>query len=155
MVTSSPAVAPALLQVFDEILVNASDNRLRHPGSCDRIDVVIRRGDAAAGTAPFVSVTNNGRSVPVRMHQKERMYVPELLFGHLLTGSNFDDAAKRLTGGRHGYGAKLTNVFSKEFAVEIVDAHSARGKVRTYRQAWRNNMRECGPPDSLHSPSTT
>ena len=147
-----PAVAPALLKVFDEILVNAADNHQRHPGSCDRIDVVIRRGDAAAAVAdaadaaPFVSVANNGRAVPVRMHRKEGMYVPELLFGHLLTGSNFDDDAKRLTGGRHGYGAKLANVFSREFAVEIRDARG-KGPCRTYRQVWRDNMRACDAPD--------
>lgn len=42
------------------------------------------------------------------------MYVPSLLFGHLLTGSNFDDNEKRLTGGRHGYGAKLASEFHLE-----------------------------------------
>ena len=58
------ASVPALLKVFDEILVNASDNRLRHPGSCNRIDVVIERGDASS--RPFISVRNNGKSIPVQ-----------------------------------------------------------------------------------------
>ena len=49
------------------------------------------------------------------------MYVPEMIFGHLLTSSNYDDSVQRFTGGRHGYGAKLTNIFSKRFEVEIVD----------------------------------
>ena len=43
------------------------------------------------------------------------------MFGHLLTGSNFDDAQQRVTGGRHGYGAKLVNIFSTSFTVEAVD----------------------------------
>jgi DNA topoisomerase-2 len=125
-------LVPALLKVFDEILVNASDNHLRHPGSCDRIDVVINRGEvdpssSSSMTRPYISVSNNGRSIPVRMHKVENMYVPELLFGHLLTGSNFNDDQRTLTGGRHGYGAKLTNVFSKEFVVEIRDGHGTRG----------------------------
>jgi len=132
---------PALLKVFDEILVNASDNRLRHPGSCNRIDVIIQRGDSSS--KPFISIMNNGTSIPVQIHKKEKMYIPELLFGHLLTGSNFNDSQKRLTGGRHGYGAKLTNVFSKEFAVEIRDAHSTRGKCKTYKQVWEDNMHTC------------
>jgi len=71
------------------------------------------------------------------------MYVPELLFGHLLTGSNFNDEQKRLTGGRHGYGAKLTNVFSKKFMVEIGDGHSTKGKFKTYKQIWEDNMHVC------------
>ena len=132
---------PALLKVFDEILVNASDNRLRHPGSCDRIDVTIHRGDDSSD--PFISIMNNGKSIPIQIHRKEKMYIPELLFGHLLTGSNFNDDQKRLTGGRHGYGAKLTNVFSKQFIVEIGDGHSSRGKCKTYKQVWEDNMHVC------------
>ena len=132
---------PALLKVFDEILVNASDNRLRHPGSCNRIDVTIHRGDKTSD--PFISIMNNGKSIPIQIHRKEKMYIPELLFGHLLTGSNFDDDQKRLTGGRHGYGAKLTNVFSKQFIVEIGDGHSTRGKCKTYKQVWEDNMHVC------------
>ncbi|KAL7541609.1 hypothetical protein ACHAXR_013350, partial [Thalassiosira sp. AJA248-18] len=132
---------PALLKVFDEILVNASDNRLRHPGSCNRIDVIIERGDSSS--KPYISIANNGTSIPVQIHRKEKMYIPELLFGHLLTGSNFNDDQKRLTGGRHGYGAKLTNVFSKEFVVEIRDAHSTKGKCKTYKQVWEDNMHTC------------
>jgi len=49
-------------------------------------------------------------------------YVPELIFGHLLTSSNYDDNETRFTGGRHGFGAKLTNIFSKRFKIEIGDA---------------------------------
>jgi len=64
------------------------------------------------------------------------MYVPEMLFGHLLTGSNFDDKSKRLTGGRHGYGAKLTNIFSKSFEVETADSSSGL----LFYQRWTDNM---------------
>jgi DNA gyrase/topoisomerase IV subunit B len=73
-------------------------------------------------TRPYISVSNNGRLIPV-----ENVYVPELLFRHLLTGLNFNDDQRTLTGGRHGYGAKLANVFSKEFVVEIRDGHGTRG----------------------------
>lgn len=59
-----------------------------------------------------------------------------MLFGHLLTGSNYDDNEKRTVGGRNGYGAKLCNVFSTEFTVECQD--SANGK--RYKQTWHNNM---------------
>ena len=83
-------------------------------------------------TRPYISVSNNGRSIPV-----ENVYVPELLFRNLLTGSNFNDYQCTLTGGRHGYGTKLTNVFLKEFVVEIRDGHGTRGgKIKTYNQVW-------------------
>lgn len=54
------------------------------------------------------------------------LYVPELVFGHLLTGSNFNDEEQRITGGAFGYGAKLTNILSKEFSVETVDLKSKK-----------------------------
>jgi len=72
------------------------------------------------------------------MHSKEKMYIPELIFGNLLTSDNYDDKKnkKRTTGGRNGFGAKLTNIFSKSFTVETVD--SSRGKK--YVQTWNDNM---------------
>ena len=54
------------------------------------------------------------------------MYVPEMIFGHLLTSSNYNDDEKKVTGGRNGYGAKLTNIFSKKFTVET--ASKSNGK---------------------------
>ena len=67
-----------------------------------------------------------------------------MLFGHLLTGSNFDDTnQKKLTGGRHGYGAKLTNIFSKSFSIETVDVV----RQKAYYQQWENNMKHMNPPD--------
>ena len=69
----------------------------------------------------MISVWNNGTAIPVMMHQKENMYIPELIFGELLTGSNFNDDDKKITGGRNGFGAKLTNIYSKKFIVEAAD----------------------------------
>lgn len=62
--------------------------------------------------------------------------VPELVFGQLLTGSNFNDKIAKVTGGRNGYGAKLANIFSKQFTVEIIDS---KRKVK-YLQMWEQNM---------------
>ncbi|KAJ0410352.1 hypothetical protein P43SY_002684 [Pythium insidiosum] len=133
---------PALYKIFDEIIVNAVDNKVRDP-SMRHLDVVIDPGSAENGYKPWISVHNDGRGIPVKFHKGEQVYVPELVLGHLLTGSNFDDTSARLTGGRHGYGAKLTNIFSKEFVVETGDTSTGL----RYRQVWRNNMRERGDPE--------
>src|SRR4051812_46890277 len=69
----------------------------------------------------IISIANNGKGIPIEMHATEKVYVPELIFGHLLTSSNYDDSEKKVTGGRNGYGAKLCNIFSKEFVVETMD----------------------------------
>lgn len=84
---------PGLYKIFDEILVNAGDNKQRDP-SMDLLSVEI---DVENGR---ISVFNNGEGIPVVVHKKERIYVPEMIFGHLLTSSNYDDrVTKTLVGG--------------------------------------------------------
>lgn len=77
-----------------------------------------------------ISVYNNGDGVPVEIHKEEGVYVPEMIFGHLLTSSNYNDAEKKTTGGRNGYGAKLANIFSTEFTIETADGK----RLRRYKQ---------------------
>jgi len=81
-----------------------------------------------------VIIMNNGKSLPIKKHQKEKMYIAELVFGNLLTGSNFDDNDKKVTGGRNGIGAKITNIFSKLFRVETVSNN------KKLEIEWKNNM---------------
>jgi DNA topoisomerase-2 len=129
MVFKKISYVPGLLKIFDEILVNAADNKVRS-SEMNKLKVTI---DADTNT---ISVWNNGKGVPIEMHKEHDLYVPSLIFGHLLTGSNFDDNKKRIVGGRNGYGAKLANVFSTEFEVETVDS----SKQKKFRQTWKKNM---------------
>lgn len=77
---------------------------------------------------------NNGKGIPVVIHSKERMYVPEMIFGTLLTSSNYNDSEKKVTGGRNGYGAKLCNIFSTKFVVETSskEYHKKFKQVRAF-----------------------
>ncbi|KAI1437968.1 DNA topoisomerase [Xylaria sp. CBS 124048] len=120
---------PGLYKIFDEIVVNAADNKQRSP-TMTYMKIHIDRAEG------LISVENNGTGIPVEIHEKEKVYVPELVFGHLLAGSNFDDTEKKTVGGRNGFGAKLCNVFSTEFTLECQD--SKNGK--RYKQTWRDNM---------------
>ncbi|KAJ0411824.1 hypothetical protein ATCC90586_002977 [Pythium insidiosum] len=112
---------PGLYKIFDEIIVNACDNKQRDK-SMDtlRVTIDVDRGE--------ISVWNNGKGIPVALHKEHGVYVPELIFGHLLTGSNFDDKKKKTVGGRNGYGAKLANIFSTQFVVETADAKNNNGR---------------------------
>ena len=103
---------PGLYKIFDEILVNAADHKQRDTKGMTQLRVEVDR------TTGRISVHNNGKGIPVEMHKEHGVYVPELIFGHLLSGSNFDDGQKKVTGGRNGFGAKLTNIFSLEFTIE-------------------------------------
>ncbi|KAL0098080.1 DNA topoisomerase [Phycomyces blakesleeanus] len=120
---------PGLYKIVDEILVNAADNKIRDP-TMNTIKVVIDRAQN------FISIQNNGKGIPILIHKDEQVYVPELIFGHLLTSSNYDDTEKKVTGGRNGYGAKLCNIFSTEFTVETAD----KEQKKKYFQVFKNNM---------------
>lgn len=136
---------PGLYKIFDEILVNAADHKQVDP-SMKYIKVFIDREKGE------ISIENDGRGIPIEIHkvlkliflaalklimsQKEKVYIPEMIFGHLLTGSNYDDDEEKTTGGRNGYGAKLCNIFSTEFTLETQDSANSK----RYKQTWSENM---------------
>ena len=60
------------------------------------------------------------------MHKEQKVFVPTLIFGQLLTSSNYNDSEKKVTGGRNGYGAKLCNIFSTKFVVETCSSDSGK-----------------------------
>ena len=93
----SISYVPALYKIFDEILVNAADN-LQRDKSMNSIQVDIDTKQMR------IKVRNNGRGLPIQIHKDHKVYVPELVFGHLLTSDNYDDSEKKVTGGRNGFG---------------------------------------------------
>jgi len=126
---------PGLYKIYDEILVNAADNKQRDK-TMDTIKIDI---DQENNT---ISVWNNGKGIPVAMHKTEKMYVPTMIFGHLLTSSNYDDTEQKVTGGRNGYGAKLCNIFSTKFTVETASGDDKK----QYKQTWGSNMSKASEP---------
>nr|XP_043611251.1 DNA topoisomerase 2 [Erigeron canadensis] len=135
MIKKPISYVPGLYKIFDEILVNAADNKQRDP-KMDTVRVNINVEEN------LISVYNNGDGIPVEIHQEEGVYVPELIFGHLLTSSNYDDSIKKTTGGRNGYGAKLANIFSTEFTIETADGK----RNRRYKQVFTSNMGKKSEP---------
>ena len=105
--------------LVDEIIVNAADN-LHRDKKMTMIKVTIDTN------RNLIKVWNNGKGIPIVMHSKEKIYVPELIFGHLLTSSNYNDNVKKVTGGRNGFGAKLTNIFSKKFTITTADSQNKK-----------------------------
>lgn len=89
-----------------------------------------------------ITIYNNGKGIPVVEHKDEKMFVPTLIFGHLLTSSNYNDEEEKVTGGRNGYGAKLCNIFSTSF--ELQTASKEEGKK--FKQTWSNNMSKTTNP---------
>ena len=127
--------SPALMKIYDEILVNAADNA-RRDAKTTSVDITLAIDPTSNNVE--ITVKNNGMGVPIEIHPTEKIYIPELIFGNLLTGSNFMESHAKFTGGRHGYGAKLTNIFSQRFVFETCNA--SRGLH--YQQVWEDNMQK-------------
>lgn len=132
IVQESITIIPSFIKIFDEVITNCVDEHKRNP-KLNRIDVKV---DVELG---MISVRDNG-GIPVEIHKDHGQYVPEVIFGNLMSGSNYDDTEDRLVAGTNGLGGKLTNIFSREFIVSTCD-----GKNSFY-QKFRNNMRDREPP---------
>ena len=127
--------APALYKIFDEIIVNSADHKQRD-GTMKNLKVEISKEN---GT---ISVYNDGNGIPIVESEeidektKKKLWVPEMIFGVLLSGSNYNDDEERLGGGRNGYGAKLTNIFSTEFTLETIYVNPDTKEAKEYKQTW-------------------
>ena len=118
---------PGLYKIFDEILTNATDHSQR--------DISMKKIEVTVNDTELV-IYNDGEAIPIEIHKELGKYVPEIIFGEFNTSSNYDDNEARTVGGTNGLGAKLTNIFSKEFTVEICDGN------KHFIQTWKNNMSE-------------
>ena len=136
---------PGLFKLFDEILVNAFDHAVRlrskkedEVGSyVKNIKVFLNRETG------IIEVTNDGDGIEVVKHPEHGIYIPELIFGNLLTSTNYDDTEEKTIGGQFGIGAKASNIFSEMFEIETVD-HVRKLK---YIQKFQNNMTVINEPE--------
>lgn len=125
---------PGFLKLFDEIILNSVDESERTSSKLNIIKVKID------SKKKCIIIEDNG-GIPVEIHKEHKEYIPEMVFGHLMAGSNFDDSEERTAAGTHGEGASLVNIFSIKFVVETDD-----GK-KSFKMEWKNNSREKGKPE--------
>ena len=145
MVKQKITYTPGFFKVFDELLVNARDASV-NDSTCDTIKVEYNVEEG------FISVFNNGDvGIPVEEHPIHKTLVPTMIFGELLTSSNYDDNEERTTGGKNGLGAKLASIFATSFIVEVDDAK--RGK--RFRQEWTDNMLNATKAEVTKLPAKT
>ena len=131
---------PGLFKIFDELIVNALDHVVRQSAVADKVKRVSRV--VVTLTPTSFAVWNDGESIPVTAHPEYKVMVPELIFGHLLTSSNYDETEEKVVGGKNGYGAKLTNIYSQRFVVKTQDAE----RRMLYEQVFSENMGVVGAP---------
>jgi DNA topoisomerase-2 len=123
---------PAFIKIFSEILDNSIDEGKRAPDTLTQIKVDI--------TFDEISVQDDGRGIPVVLHEQTGTYIAETVFSNLRAGSNFNDNEDQSLIGTNGVGSTLTNVLSTNFKIESCD-----GKKKLTQDFW-NGMRERSEP---------
>jgi DNA topoisomerase-2 len=119
-----------LLKLVDEVLSNSIDEYRRKESLFQITEIEVE-----ANINGSIVIKDDG-GIPVQMHKSTGILIPELIFGHLRTSSNYDDSQEREVVGTNGLGAKLSNVFSRKFVVQTCDAKNS------VCIEWSNNMRE-------------
>ena len=138
---------PGLFKIFDEIIVNANDNKNRIDNKIKNKEKglskmtklkvnIFKLKDEDMPEKYAISVLNDGDGIDVALHPTEKIFIPQMIFGELLTSGNYNKSEEKVTGGKNGYGAKLANIFSKYFCIETADKH----RKLHYKQIYRNNM---------------
>ena len=138
---------PGLYKLFDEGMVNMRDHVVRQAqavadGKPDALPVTTLEVeiDPVDGA---IHMTNDGNGIDVAQHPEHKLWIPEMIFGHLRTSTNYDENKKeKIVGGKNGFGFKLVLIWSVWGRVETVD--HIRGLK--YVQEFKNNLSEIGAP---------
>ena len=140
------AYIPGLYKLFDEGAVNSRDHYVRQAqaiadGKPNALPVTYIDFDISEDGV--ISITNDGNGIDVAQHPEHKLWIPEMIFGHLRTSTNYDENKKeKIVGGKNGFGFKLVLIWSTWGRVETID--HTRGLK--YIQEFKNNLEEICPP---------
>lgn len=136
---------PGLFKLFDEGIVNCRDHVIRMETKVSanvENSVPVSYIDVAIQDDGTIVMINDGNGIDVVQHPEYKTWVPELIFGHLRTSTNYNKEEKKIVGGKNGFGFKLVLIWSTYGQIETVD--HIRGLK--YTQEFKNNLDEIGIP---------
>ena len=134
---------PGLYKLLDEGVVNCRDHVIRMIQSTapDKKVVTSIEVDIEETTGK-ITLTNDGNGIDVAKHPEEDIWIPEMIFGHLRTSTNYDKTQKKIVGGKNGFGFKLVLIWSTWGSIETFD--HIRGLK--YTQTFLDNLETIEPP---------
>jgi DNA topoisomerase-2 len=136
---------PGLYKLFDEGIVNCRDHVIRmkqYVKDGKQNTIPVSYIDICIQDDGTISMTNDGNGIDVAMHPEYNIWIPELIFGHLRTSTNYNKNEKKIVGGKNGFGFKLVLIWSTEGSIETVD--HVRGLK--YVQSFTSNLDTIGKP---------
>tara|TARA_B110000259_G_scaffold153644_2_gene173954 strand:+ start:5473 stop:8919 length:3447 start_codon:yes stop_codon:yes gene_type:complete len=135
MIKKSIKYVPGLYKIYDELLVNILDHmkRIKMENLQNQIKTIKINIDINGNK---IEVYNDGDGIDIDIHPEHKIYIPELIFGNMLTSTNYSEKEEKVIGGMNGIGSKACNIFSKKFIIETVDAD----KKLKYSQTFEENM---------------
>ncbi len=137
-------INPALFKLFDEGIVNCRDHVLRTSLKKKKGETNIIPVNQIKITIQdnVITMYNNGNGIDIEKHPEYDIWIPELIFGHLRTSTNYNKNEKKITGGKNGFGFKLVLIWSTYGRIETVD--HIRGLK--YVQTFENNLTKINKP---------
>lgn len=136
---------PALFKLFDEGIVNCRDHVIRMQQAIKNKtenSLPVSYIDISVQDDGTIIMMNDGNGIDIAQHPEYKIWIPELIFGHLRTSTNYDKTEKKIVGGKNGFGFKLVLIWSTYGSVETVD--HTRGLK--YVQEFKNNLDIIGKP---------
>ena len=133
---------PGLYKLFDEAVVNARDHVVRMIQSQSPDKKVVTYIETTISEDGTITIVNDGNGIDVAKHPENQLWIPEMVFGHLRTSTNYNKEEKKIVGGKNGFGFKLVLIWSTYGYIETVD--HTRGLK--YTQEFKKNLDEICPP---------
>ena len=133
---------PGLYKLFDEGIVNARDHVVRMIQNKTVDKKVVTHIDTTISDDGTITITNDGNGIDIEKHPENGLWIPEMIFGHLRTSTNYDKDEKKIVGGKNGFGFKLVLIWSTYGYIETFD--HTRGLK--YTQEFKNNLDVLCPP---------
>lgn len=135
---------PGLYKLMDEAIVNCRDHvvRMIQKQATDTHTKLVSYIHVTIGSDGTICMENDGNGIDVAKHPEYDIWIPEMIFGHLRTSTNYDKEEKRIVGGKNGFGFKLVLIWSSSGSVETVD--HVRGLK--YYQEFNANLDHIGAP---------